>query len=137
MATNLKMADAGVNAEGDALATALNNGYIRIYDSTGTGQPATADTAVSTQILLAELRFGATAFGSSAAGVITANSITPDSDANNTGTATWFRCLKSDGTTPVMDGNVGTSASNLVIASTSIVQHATVTVDSFVHTVTK
>jgi hypothetical protein len=137
MATNLKIADAGVNAEADALATALNSGYIRIYDSTGTGQPATADTAVSTQILLAELRFGATAFGSSAAGVITANSITPDSDANNTGTATWFRCLKSDGTTPVMDGNVGTSASNLVIASTSIVQHATVTVDSFVHTVTK
>lgn len=137
MATNLKMADAGVNAEADALATALNSGYIRIYDSTGTGQPATADTGVSTQVLLAELRFGATAFGSSAAGVITANSITPDSDANNTGTATWFRCLKSDGTTPVMDGDVGTSAANLVLASTSIVQHATVTVDSLVHTVTK
>lgn len=137
MATNLKMADAGVNAEADALATALNTGYIRIYDSTGTGQPATADTAVTTQVLLAELRFGSTAFGSSSAGQITANAITDDTDANATGTATWFRCLKSDGTTPVMDGNVGTSASNLVISTTSIVQHATVSISSFVHTVTK
>jgi hypothetical protein len=134
MATNLKLADAGVNVEANALATALNTGYIRIYDGT---QPATADTAVSTQVLLAELRLGATAFGAAASGVITANPITPDSDANATGTATWFRCLESDGTTPVLDGDVGTSASNLIIATTSIVIHQTVSVDSFVFTVTK
>lgn len=134
MASNLKMADAGVNAEADALAALLNSGYLRIYDGT---QPATADTAVSTQVLLAELRFGATAFGASSAGVITANAISDDTDANNTGTATWFRALKSDGTTSVLDGNVGTSASNLVISTTSIIQHATVSVSSFVHTVTK
>jgi len=134
MASNLKMADAGVNAEADALAALLNSGYLRIYDGT---QPATADTAVSTQVLLAELRFNATAFGASSAGVITANAITDDTDANNTGTATWFRALKSDGTTSVLDGNVGTSASNLVISTTSIIQHATVSVSSFVHTVTK
>lgn len=134
MATNLKMADAGVNAEANALAALLNNGYIRIYDGT---QPATADTTISTQVLLAELRFGATAFGAAASGVITSNPITPDSDANATGTATWFRALESDGTTPVLDGDVGTSAANLIIASTSIVIHQTASVDTFVHTVTK
>ena len=134
MASNLKMADAGVNAEADALAALLNSGYLRIYDGT---QPATADTAISTQVLLAELRFNATAFGASSAGVITANAISDDTDANNTGTATWFRALKSDGTTSVLDGNVGTSSANLVISTTSIVQHATVSVSSFVHTVTK
>ena len=134
MATNLKMADAGVNAEADALAALLNSGYLRIYDGT---QPATADTAVSGQVLLAELRFNATAFGASSAGVITANAISDDTDADNTGTATWFRALKSDGTTSVLDGNVGTSSANLVISTTSIVQHATVSVSSFVHTVTK
>ena len=134
MATNLKMANAGVNAEADALRALLNSGYLRIYDG---AQPATADTAISTQVLLAELTFGVVAFGSASAGVITANAITSDSDANATGTAAWFRCLESDGTTPVLDGDVGTSSANLVLTSTSIVQHATVTVTSFVHTVTQ
>lgn len=134
MAVNLKMADAAVNAEADALAALLNSGYLRVYDGS---QPATADTAISGQVLLAELRFNATAFGASVAGVITANAITDDTDANATGTAAWFRCLKSDGTTPVLDGNVGTSATNFIISTTSIVQHATVSVSSFVHTVTK
>ena len=55
MASNLKLADAAVNAEADALSDLLDSGYLRIYDSTGTGQPATADTAVTTQRLLADL----------------------------------------------------------------------------------
>jgi hypothetical protein len=134
MSLNLKMANAAVNAEADALAALLNSGYIRIYDGT---QPATADTAISTQVLLAELRFGSTAFGAAVAGVITANAITSDSDADATGTATWYRLLKSDGTTPVLDGSVGTSSANLIVATTSIVQHAVVSISSYVHTVTK
>jgi hypothetical protein len=134
MALNLKMANAAVNGEADALATLCNTGYLRIYDGS---QPATADTAVSTQVLLAELRFGATAFGASVAGVITANAITSDSSADNTGTATWYRVLKSDGTTPLMDGSVGTATSNCILNSTSISSGATVSCSSFVHTVTK
>ena len=86
-----------------------NTGWLRIYDGT---QPANADTAVSTQNILAELRFGATAFGASVAGVATANAITADSSANATGTATWFRVFKSDGTTALWDGSVGTAAAN-------------------------
>lgn len=134
MSLNLKLANAAVNAEADALTAALVSGYLRIYDGT---QPATADTAISSQVLLAELRFGNPAFGSSSAGVITANAITQDSDADATGTATWFRLLKSDGTTPVLDGSVGTSSANLVLPTVSIVQHAVVSVSSYVHTVTK
>lgn len=134
MALNLKMANAGVNAEANALAAELNNGYLRIYDGS---QPATADDAIGGQVLLAELRFGATAFGAAAAGVITANAITPDSSANATGTATWYRCLKSDGTTPVMDGSVGTSSANLILNSVAISSGAEVSVTSFQHTVTK
>ena len=64
---------------------------------------------MSTQNILAELRFGATAFGASLAGVATANAITADSSANATGTATWFRVFKSDGTTALWDGSVGTA----------------------------
>lgn len=134
MATNLKMSNAAVNAEADALAPLANTGYLRVYDGT---QPATADTAVTTQVLLAELRFGATAFGASVAGVITANTITGDSAANATGTASWFRVLKSDGTTALWDGSVGTSGADLNLNSTAISSGAAVDVTSLTHTVTK
>lgn len=134
MANNLKMSNQSVNTEANALATQFNSGYLRIYDGT---QPATADTAITTQVLLAELIFNATAFGSAAAGVITANAITDDSAANATGTATWFRALKSDGTTILMDGSVGTTGSDMNLNSTAIQINATVSITSFVHTVTK
>jgi len=134
MANNLKLSDASVNAEASALSALLNSGYLRIYSGS---QPATADTAIGAQVLLAELRFGATAFGSPASGVMTANPITADSDADATGTAAWFRALKSDGTTAVCDGTVGTSGTDLIIATTSIVQHAQVSCTSLTYTVTK
>ncbi|HLA65016.1 MAG TPA: hypothetical protein VK600_00375 [Candidatus Saccharimonadales bacterium] len=136
MAHNVKMANAAVNAEGDALAVAAASGYLRIYDGS---QPATADTAVGSQVLLAELRFGATAFGATVAGVMTANAITGDTAANATGTAAWYRVLKSDGSTPLWDGAIGTvgSGSDLEIDSTAIQINADVEVTSFTHTVTK
>ena len=105
MALNPTLSNVAANAEADAACALANTGWLRIYDGT---QPANADTAVSTQNILAELRFGATAFGASVAGVATANAITADSSANATGTATWFRVFKSDGTTALWDGSVGT-----------------------------
>jgi hypothetical protein len=122
----MKTAIATRNAELDAFAPLCNNGYIRIYSG---AQPATPETAAS-GTLLAELRFGATAFGAAAAGVITANAITADSSADNTGTAGYFRVLKSDGTTCVYDGSVGTSGADLNLNTTSIVAAAAVTVTS-------
>ena len=85
MATNPKRSNAAVSAAADAVCPLLNNGYLRIYDGT---QPATANTAVSTQTLLAELRWNATAFGAASNGVATANAITSDTSADATGTAT-------------------------------------------------
>lgn len=133
MANNLKLGNAAANAEADAIGALLNGGYLRIYDG---AQPAGPDTAVSTQNLLAELSFGATAFGGAVAGVITANAITKDSSANAGGTAAWFRCVKSD-ETPVLDGSVGTASADLVLNSTTIGAGAEVSVSSFQHTVTK
>jgi hypothetical protein len=128
MALNPKLSNAGANAGADAICTLLNNGYLRIYDGT---QAADADTAVGAQVLLAELRFNATAFGAAVAGVATANAFTADSSANATGTATWFRALKSDGTTVVFDGSVGTSGANLNLNSVAISSGAAVSVSSF------
>lgn len=132
MANNLKISTTAVNAQADALSDLLDNGYLRIYDGT---QPANANTAITTQVLLAELRFNATASPAASGGVLTMNSITQDSSANNTSTATWFRALKSDGSTAVFDGSVGTASCDLNLGSTSITSGASVAVTSMTYTV--
>jgi len=131
MVHNPKFSDTAVNAKATALAALLNNGYLRIYSGV---QPASANDPLSGNVLLAELRFNTPAFGSPSSGVVTANSITPESSAPATGTATWFRAYKSDGTTAVFDGSVGTSGADLNLSSISIQQGAEVSVGSFVIT---
>lgn len=134
MALNPKYSDTMVNAEANAVGNALDSGYIRIYDGS---QPATADTAIGAQVLLAELRFGADAFGAASGGVITANAITDDSSANATGTATWARILASNGSTVWFDGSVGTATANVILNTTSIVSGAVVSCSSLTFTVSK
>jgi hypothetical protein len=138
MALNTRLSTDARDVQLNAFGPLLNNGYFRIYDSTGTGQPATPNTAITTQVLLAEIRWNATAFGASAAGsgtdrTITAAALTDDSSADASGTATWFRALKSDGTTVEMDGSVGTATANLVMNSVAISSGARVSVTSFTH----
>ena len=62
--------------------------------------------------------------------MLTLNAITQDSSANATGTATWFR-LTTSGGTAVVDGNVGTSGSDLNLTTTSIVATQPVSCSSF------
>jgi hypothetical protein len=101
---------------------------LRIYDGT---RPATGGTPTT---LLAELTCNATFAPAASGGVLTLNVITQDSSANNTGTATWFRIVKADGTSFVMDGSIGTSGSDMNMTSTSIVATQPVQVTSFVIT---
>lgn len=128
MANAFKISNAAANAEVDALTALLANGKLRIYSGT---QPASADTALSGNTLLAELTMGATAFGAAAAGVATANAITQDSAADATGTASFFRAFKSDGTTVVCDGSVGTATSDLILNSVAIQSGAAVAVSAW------
>jgi hypothetical protein len=102
---------------------------LRIYDGS---RPATGGTATT---LLAELTCNATFAAAASSGVLTLNAITNDSSANATGTASWFRIVQSDGTTHVLDGNVGTSGSDLNLNTTSIVSGGPVAVSSFTITV--
>ncbi len=116
------------NAMLDAITSAIGaNGLLRIYDGT---RPATGGTATT---LLAELALSATAAPGAASGVLTLSAITQDSSANATGTATWFRIVTSVGA-HVIDGNVGTSGSDLNLTTTSIVATQPVSVTSFVIT---
>jgi hypothetical protein len=134
MASNPKFSNAAVNAEADALAALFNGGKLRIYDG---AQPATADTALGAQVKLAELTFANPAFAAAAAGLLTANAITTDVDAAATGTASWFRAVKSDGVTVIMDGSVGLAASDLILDAVAIAQHADVACTSFMLQVSK
>lgn len=113
------------NARLDAITTAVGNaGLLRIYNGT---RPASGGTATT---LLAELTCGSPFAGAAANGVLTLNAITQDSSANATGTATWFRIVTSGGTF-VVDGDVGTSGSDLNLVSTSITSGQPVQVSSF------
>jgi hypothetical protein len=110
-----------------------NSGKLRIYSG---AQPADANTAAS-GTLLAEFTLNATAFGASScagtapsrAASATANAIS-DVTASATNTAGYFRIVKSDGTTAVIDGTVGTSGCDLNLTDISLTTGETVHVTS-------
>jgi hypothetical protein len=121
MANNPHFYDASVNA----VTALLNSGFLEVY----TGSQPGADAAL-TGTKLAKLTFGATAFGASSGGVATANAIT-SATALATGTAGYFALLKSDDTTVVATGSVGTSGADLNFNSLAISSGATVSCSSF------
>lgn len=129
MALNPKLAVARRNQALDTILANANSGLLRIYDG---AQPTDADTALGAQVLLAELTMGATAFAAASAGSASANAVTSDASANATGTASWYRMVKSDGTTVIMDGTAGTSGCNLNLNSVAISSGALVGISSFV-----
>jgi hypothetical protein len=117
------------NAEMDAVTTRVGtSARLRVYNGT---RPANPGTAITTQTMLVELTCNATAFAPAASGgVLTANAIS-NGTAAATGTASWFRLFQSNGTTAIMDGDVGTSGSDLNLNNTSIATSQTVSVTSF------
>jgi hypothetical protein len=113
------------NARLDAITTfAGGSALLRLYDGS---RPATGGTATT---LLAELVCNATFAPAASGAVLTLNAIAQDASANATGTATWGRLMKSDGTTHVMDFGVGTSGQDLNLNTTSIVSGGPVAVTS-------
>jgi hypothetical protein len=121
--------DPTVNAAVNGAAVLLNSGFIKIY----TGSQPLVDVAV-TGTLLVSMTFGATAFGGSTASgsgaTATANTITSGT-AGNTGTAGYFALVKSDNTTVVGTGSVGTSGADLNLDTLSISSGAVVSCTSF------
>lgn len=126
--------DTFAKAAVDAGCALANSGKLRIYSGT---QPTDANTAIGSQTLLGEFTMNATAFGASVASgtapnrvaTATAGSIS-DITAVATGTATWFRLFKSDGTTVLMDGSVGTSGADCNLTDVTITTGETMRVSS-------
>lgn len=129
MSPNPLFYDSPAKASMDALTALLNSGFLEIF----TGSQPALDGAVS-GTLLVTLTFGSTAFAASAASAgtvtATANAITSGT-AVATGTAGYFALLKTDGTTVVATGTVGTSSADLVLTSTSIGSGSTVSCSGF------
>ena len=127
MALNLNFSTTIRNNQLDQNTSAIgSSGKLRIYDGT---QPATVATAITTQVLLADLALSATAAPGASGGVLTFNSISNDSSADNTGTASWGSLLTS-ANVRVADFTVGTSGTDMIINNTSIVSGQVVSCSS-------
>ena len=131
MASNLKYSTALKNAQQNAITTTAGaSAVLNIYSGS---QPATPDTAITVQTLLATLTCNATFAPSAASGVLTLNSI-----SNGTGTAgagagtvaTFFRLTTSGGTAHI-DGTVAISGADLNLNNTNIATGQTVSVTGF------
>lgn len=126
MASNLQYSNGTRDAQQQGLITyAGSNAIIRIYSGT---QPANANTAISTQTLLVSLNISG-AFGTDSNGTLTFSTVN-NGTAVASGTASFFRIVKSDGTTVIMDGSIGTSSADLVLNTTTIATNDTVAITS-------
>ena len=117
---------------GTGLAEALGTSpLIRIYAGT---PPADADAALSSNTQLAELVCAASPFSgfsdTGTAARATFDTITPDSSADATGTATFFRILNSAGTTVKAQGSADTATADLILNTTAITAGSTVSISS-------
>ena len=116
------------NAQLDQITTAVGTtAKLRIYSGT---RPANVAASI-TGTLLAELTCNATFAPNASGGVLTLNAITSDASADATGTATHFRLWNSAASTAMIDGDVGTSGSDLNLNSVSLTSGGSVAVTSF------
>lgn len=135
MATNPMISMVAARAGLDAILAKLNvstAGHIKIF--TGS-EPATIETSDSGTLLstlpLSTTAFGASVDNSDGTAKATANAITNDTNAAATGVAGYFRGYDSAGTC-VIQGTCGTSGTDMILNTTSIVSGATVSVTSWI-----
>ena len=125
-------AQAACNAIVDLVDGGAGAGTLRIYSGTA---PANADTALSGNTLLAQLTMSDPAFGSAADAtpdaLATASSITDDTSADASGTASFFRVLDSNSNV-IFQGDVTATGGggDLELGTTSINAGETVSVTS-------
>lgn len=134
MSSNLKYSASLKNAQQDAITTKLGaNAVLEIYSGS---QPASPDTAVGAQVLLASLTCNATFAPAASGGVLTLNAISNGTGTAGAGagtTATWYR-LRTSGGVAHIDGTVGISGADLNLNNTNIATGQTVSVTSSTYT---
>lgn len=131
MASNLKYSATLKNNQQNQLTSTIGAScLINLYAGT---QPASPDTAITSQTLLATLTGNATFAPAASGGVLTLNSITNGTGlaAAGAGTAATFFRITTSGGTAHIDGTVGTSGADLNLNNVSIAQNQTVSVTSW------
>jgi hypothetical protein len=124
---NVAQATAGAMlSAGDAL---MNGGTLVWYNGT---QPATPETALSGNTVVATFTFQTPAFGTPAfsGGLMkaTASFVSASAVASATGNpVTFARAYASNGTTAVQDYTIGTTGTDIIVATTNIPSGTTVT----------
>lgn len=113
------------NSQLDAITAFAGAGaMLRIYDG---GQPATGGAATN---LLAQFTLGSP-FAPASANATLSPTLPAGTTGLMAGTATWFRIVKADGTTQVIDGTAGASGTDLVLNTTTISVGVAVAVSAF------
>jgi len=121
----LEYSNATRHAQNEGLITyAGTNSLFNIYSGT---QPANANTAITTQVLLVSMPI-AGVFGTDTNGTLTLGAVTP-ANASASGTASFFRIFKSDNSV-IMDGSVGLTAADLILNTVDIVASQSVDITS-------
>jgi hypothetical protein len=113
----------------------MNNGTLVFYSGT---QPATPETALSGNAVIATFTFSATAFATptfsagfaSSLASFVSSSVTAVATGNPT---TFARAYASNGTTAVQDYTIGTSGTDITVATTNIPSGTTVTISSLIN----
>jgi len=105
MALELKMANAAVNAQADALARLLDNGWLYLFTR---ASPLTADAAATVGVLVSKHRFAFVSAPAAVNGVLSfaalsigVGLVAPSAQP------LWYRAIRANGSTPVMQGSVG------------------------------
>lgn len=102
------------NAQLDAITAFAGAGAkLRIYNG---ARPATGGAATT---LLAELVMG-NPFAPPAEGGVLSPTLPAETAGAADGSASWFRIVKADGATQVIDGSVGTNAADLLLNTLTI-----------------
>lgn len=118
------------NARGDAHASQIGNaGLLRIY--TGSAPAACSDAATGTK--LAEHTLGSP-FAPGASGGVVSPTLPSNVNALASGTAGYWRVYKSDGTTCVVQGSVGTSGADMNLNTLTLASGGPVQVNSWAWT---
>jgi hypothetical protein len=111
----LEYSNATRHAQNEGLITYAGTGALfNLYSGT---QPANANTAITTQVLLVSMPI-AGVFGTDTDGTLTLGAVT-QTNAVASGVASFFRIFKAD-TSVIMDGSVGLSSADLILNTVDI-----------------
>jgi hypothetical protein len=111
----LEYSNATRHAQNEGLIAYAGTGsQFNLYSGT---QPANANTAITTQVLLVSMPI-AGVFGTDVNGTLTLGSVAA-ANAVASGTASFFRILKADNSV-IMDGSVGLVSADLILNTVDI-----------------